>query len=274
MKLNGAVGIVTGASRGIGVFIAEQLARNGVNLALAARSEGDLQATKEKVERFGVDVVAIPTDVNKRTDLKTLVKRTTDELGPPDILVNNAGIERVVEFARMDFSDIDAIIKTNVGALVSLTRLVVPGMAGRRRGHIVNIASLAGKTAAPYQTVYSASKHAVVGFSWSLREELRPSGVGVSVVCPGYVSEAGMFADRPSGEAPPKITGTVTPQQVADATIKAIEKNRAEIIVAPGLAKVVDVTHAISPELTTTFARRTGAYAYIARAAKRARKAD
>ena len=273
MKLNRAVGIVTGASRGIGVVIAEQLARKGVDLALAARSEDALQATKEKVERFGVRVVAIPTDVTKRDDLRTLVKRTTAELGPPDILINNAGIERVVEFNQMDPADIDALIKTNVSALLMLTRFVVPGMIERRRGHIVNIASLAGKTAAPYQTVYSATKHAVVGFSWSLREELRQHRIGVSAVCPGYVSEAGMFVDR-GPEEPPKISSTVTPKKVGEATIKAIEKNRAEIIVAPGAAKVVDVLHAISPELTTKIARGAGAYAYIARAARREPKGE
>lgn len=269
MDLKGAVAIVTGASRGLGVFIAEELARRGADLALAARSADDLKATAERVEKLGAKAISVPTDVTKRADLRNLVKQTTSELGPPDVLINNAGVEHLARFEEVDLDSIDWVIKTNVVALESLTRLVVPSMIERRRGHIVNIASLAGKTAAPYNTVYSSSKHAVVGFSWSLREELKQHNVGVSVVCPTYVSDSGMFASARTGD-PPKISNAVTPGQVADATIKAIEKNRAEIVVAPGASKFVDVLHAISPEVTTTLARRTGAYAFLAKHAERA----
>lgn len=269
MDLKGAVAIVTGASRGLGVFIAEELARRGADLALAARSADDLKSTAERVEKLGAKAISVPTDVTKRADLRNLVKQTTSELGPPDVLINNAGVEHLARFEEVDLDSIDWVIKTNVVALESLTRLVVPSMIERRRGHIVNIASLAGKTAAPYNTVYSSSKHAVVGFSWSLREELKQHNVGVSVVCPTYVSDSGMFASARTGD-PPKISNAVTPGQVADATIKAIEKDRAEIVVAPGASKFVDVLHAISPEVTTTLARRTGAYAFLAKHAERA----
>ncbi|MDQ4142315.1 MAG: SDR family NAD(P)-dependent oxidoreductase [Actinomycetota bacterium] len=272
MELKGAVAIVTGASRGLGVYIAEALARKGADIALAARSADDLEATAARVEAFGVRTITVPTDVTKRSDLRGLVKRTTTELGPPDVLINNAGIENLSRFQEMPLDDIDAVLKTNVIALEVLTRLVVPAMVERGGGHVANIASLAGKTAAPFNTVYSSSKHAVVGFSWSLREELKPHGVGVSVICPTYVSEAGMFATS-STEDPPKISSTVTPVQVADATIKAIERNRAEIVVAPGLSKFVDVVHAISPEITTQLARRTGAYDFLSRHAAKAAEA-
>lgn len=278
MELKGAVAIVTGASRGLGVDIAEGLARKGADLALAARSADDLEATKERVERLGVRAIAVPTDVTKRRDLMNLVKRTTNDLGPPDVLINNAGIEHLGRFQDVALDDIESIIKTNVVALEILTRLVVPTMIDRMHGHIVNIASLAGKTAAPFNTVYSSSKHAVVGFSWSLREELKPHGIGVSVVCPTYVSDSGMFASARTGD-PPKISNSVTPEQVSTATIEAIERDRAETVVAPGLSKFVDVFHAISPEVTTKVARRTGAYAFLAKhaekaAAKAARRAE
>ena len=144
-------------------------------------------------------------------------------------------------------------------------------MIERRRGHIVNIASMAGKVAVPYNTVYASSKHAVVGFSWSLREELRPFGVGVSAVCPTFVSDAGMYVQW-SGEKPPRMTSTVTPDDVADATVKAIEKNRAEILVAPGLGKVADVFHALSPDLAGFAERRFGLYDFLARGADRQRR--
>ena len=269
MELTGTVAIVTGASRGLGVHIAEALARKGADLALAARSADDLEKTAADVGKLGAKAITVPTDVTKRSDLRTLVKRTTGELGPPDVLINNAGIENLSRFPEVALDDIDAVIKTNVIALEILTRLVVPGMVERGRGHVVNIASLAGKTAAPFNTVYSSSKHAVVGFSWSLREELKDHGVGVSVVCPTYVSEAGMFASQGSGK-PPRISSTVTPKQVVDATLACIERNRAEILVAPGLSKFVDVFHALSPEVTTMIARRTGAYAFLAKHAERA----
>ena len=269
MELKGAVAIVTGASRGLGVHIAEDLARKGADLALAARSADDLETTKERVEELGIKAIAVPTDVTKRRDLMSLVKRTTNELGPPDVLINNAGIEHLSRFQDVSLDDIESIIKTNVVALEILTRLIVPTMIDRMHGHIVNIASLAGKTAAPFNTVYSSSKHAVVGFSWSLREELKPHGIGVSVVCPTYVSDAGMFASARTSD-PPNISNSVTPAQVASATIEAIERDRAELVVAPGLSRFVDVFHAISPEVTTNVARRTGAYDFLAKHAERA----
>lgn len=264
MELKGAVAIVTGASRGLGVQMAEDLAGKGSDLALAARSADGLETTKERAEKHGVKAIAVPTDVTKRSDLKNLVKKTTSELGPPDVLINNAGIEHLARFEDVRVDDIESVIRTNVIALEVLTRLVVPTMIERMHGHIVNIASLAGKTAAPFNTVYSSSKHAVVGFSWSLREELKPHGIGVSVVCPTYVSDAGMFATAQTGD-PPTISNSVTPAQVSTATIAAIERDRAEIIVAPGLSKFVDVFHAISPEVTTKVARRTGVYAFLAK---------
>lgn len=269
MKLRGTVGILTGASRGIGVRIAEALAREGVNLALAARSAEDLEQTAARAQELGVRAVAVPTDVTKRADLETLVERARNELGPVDLLVNNAGIEHYVHYEEIDLDEIEAIMTTNVIAAQVLTRLVLPGMIERRRGHIVNVASLAGKTALPYNVVYASSKHALVGFSWSLREEVRPHGLGVSVVCPSFVSDTGLFARWSKGRNAPKLAGMVGPDKVTRAVIKAIESDRAEIIVARGLGKVTDVVHAISPELTTGIARRSGVYDMLAKAASR-----
>jgi short-subunit dehydrogenase len=269
VELKGTVGILTGASRGIGVPLAERLAREGVSLALAARSSTDLERTAEKVRATGVRVITVPTDVTDAAALQNLVTRTTEELGPPDLLVNNAGVEKYSRFDKCDPSDIEWVIKTNVVALEMLTRMVVPGMIERGHGHVVNIASLAGKTAVPYNSVYSSSKHAVVGFSWSLREELRPLGVGVSVVCPGFVGDVGMYASRGPNERAPRVAGTVTPQNVVDATIKAISKNRAEILVARGISKIVDVFQAISPEMATAVPRRAGLYRFLEKEADR-----
>lgn len=270
MQLKDTVGIVTGASRGIGPYIAEAMAAKGVHLALAARSAEDLEITAKKLSGYGVETITVPTDVNKKTDLKNLVKRTTQELGPIDVLVNNAGVEGMVPFEEMDVAHIEQILKTNLIALELLTHLVVPGMIERRRGHVVNIASMAGKSSVPFNTVYSSSKHGVIGFTWSLRAELRRHNVGVSAVSPGFVSQAGMFTEWKNGPAP-KLSSTVTPEAVAKATIRAIEKNRAEINVIPGAGKFVDVINAISPDLGSFIQRRIGLEGFLERGARGAK---
>jgi uncharacterized protein len=266
MELNGKVGIITGASRGINARVAEVLADKGVRLALAARSEDELERRAGEIRARGGEAIAMPTDVTDRAALERLIARTEEELGPIDLLVNGAGIERVVEFRHSDPADIASIIATNVVAIETLTRLVVPGMVDRGRGHVVNLASAAAKTAYPYNTVNASSKHAVVGFSWSLREELRPHGIGVSAVCPGFVSDVGLSSRFWVGK-PPGIAGSVSADKVAKATVKVIERDRPEVIVSPGLGKLVDVFHAISPGLSTWVARRGGLYGYLEREA-------
>lgn len=269
MELHNRIAIVTGASRGIGVRVAEALAAKGVHLALAARSGNELQDIAARLQARGVRAIAVPTDVTNNEDLQALVDRTEAELGPPDLLVNNAGVQKVTRFEKVDPADIAWIINTNLIALEVLTRLVLPGMIERGRGHVCNIASLSGRTAYPYNAIYASSKHAVVGFSWSLREEMRPYGIEVSVVCPGFVSDEGMFARRHPDDPPPKIARMVSPTEVATRTIEAIEKNKAEVIVTGGLGNVVDVFHALSPDTTARIQRRAGLYDYMREEADR-----
>lgn len=264
MELRGRIGILTGASRGLGVEMARALAGHGVHLALAARNEEGLRRTAEALDRLGVRTLVVPTDVTKTEDLERLVERTTAELGPPDLLVNNAGIETIAPFATFDPDRIDEIVATNLTATMKLTRLVVPGMVERRRGHVLNVSSAAGKSGVPYYAVYGATKHALVGFSWSLRTELAGQGVGVSVLCPGFVSGTGMYADRSNDAKPPRAISTVTPAEVAAAAVKAIVKDKAEVVVARGLAKVSDVFYALSPDVTMKGAKLMGVDAFLA----------
>ena len=268
MELRGSIGILTGASRGLGVYIAEELTRKGVSLALAARSEEELKETQARVERLGGRAITVPTDVGKMTDLQALVEATEQDLGAIDLVVNNAGIEKYDYFQEIDPEVIERTLRVNLWAPEVLTRLVLPGMVERRRGHIVNIASVAGKTAVPYNSIYSSSKHGLVGFSWSLREEVKPYGIGVSVVCPGFVADAGMFHHWSQGKKPPSVSQAVSPEKVAAAIVRAVEADKAEIIVARGLTKIVDVTHAISPAFTTAVARRAGAYTFLRKATR------
>lgn len=270
MKLNGKVGILTGASRGIGAVLAEHLARKGVDLVLAARSKDDLEQTAEKVRALGSKALPVATDVSDVAQLQALVDAADTEFGRIDLLVNNAGVEIAGHTGQLDLDGIEAGVHTNLTSLIQLTRLVIPKMMAQGSGHVCNIASVAGKVARPFATVYSATKHGVVGFSWSLRAELAPLGVEVSVVCPGYVSGAGMFADRRDRlgvEAPPRTLAEVPVERVADATIAAIERNRAETIVGSLTMKIADVAHAISPDFAMGVARRGGAFDYVRREA-------
>lgn len=271
MEIRNSVAILTGASRGIGTHLAEALARRGVDLALAARSPEGLEETAQTVRRVGARAITVPTDVTQVAALEELVRRTEAELGPVDLLINNAGIERYAYFESSDIDSIEAIMRTNVIGPQMLARLVVPGMVQRRRGHIVNMSSVAGKTAVPYNAIYSSSKHALVGFSWSLREEMRRHNVGVSVVCPGFVSGAGMYHDWSGGAPPPKVAKTVSPDQVVAKTIEAIEKNKAEVVVAGGLLPWADVFAAFSPEIPAAIGRRSGSYEYLEKEARKNR---
>lgn len=264
MELRGTVGMLTGASRGVGVHLAEALAARGVNLALAARDAEGLERTAARLERFGRRTITVPTDVTRDSDLERLVARTTDELGPPGLLVNNAGIETIAELQTMELPTIEAMIATNLTAAEKLTRLVIPGMIERRSGHVLNVSSASGKAGIPYYSVYASTKHGLVGFSWCLRAELAPHGVGVSVVCPSFVRDTGMYADRSDNRKPPRSLSLVSADRVAAACVRAIERNKAEVVVASGLTKAADVFYAISPDFTMKVARKMGVDAFVA----------
>jgi short-subunit dehydrogenase len=231
-ELRGATALVTGASRGIGVHIAKALAEQGVNVALAARSEADLVATRDVIAKLGVKTLAVPTDVTVASHRHALLERTETELGPIDILVNNAGLEAATAFEAMPEETIERVVAINLTAALLLIREVVPGMLARGRGHVVNIASGAGKLALPFATPYSATKFALVGATQALRAEYRDTPVRFSVICPGFVRGEGMYATHEAdGAAAPRVAGRTTPEKVAQAVVKAIVKDRPEILV-------------------------------------------
>ncbi|MFN8454008.1 MAG: SDR family NAD(P)-dependent oxidoreductase [Anaerolineae bacterium] len=202
-NLQGKNALLTGGSRGIGPAIAQALARKGVNLALVARSAEQLAAVAQEVSLRGVRAVPIPADISDPAARSALLTRAEAELGPLDLLINNAAIEQVSPFVRQETQDIGRIIETNLTAPMVLTRLVLPGMLQRGRGHIVNIASIAGKKAPPYNAVYGATKAGLIEWTGGLRGELEGTGVSASVVCPGFIAEAVMFVDHYSGQSAP-----------------------------------------------------------------------
>jgi short-subunit dehydrogenase len=266
VEIGGTSVLLTGGSRGLGPVIAKALLSRGARVTLAARSAGDLEDVRNSLDPERVATVA--GDVADPDDRARMVKAAEEAFGGVDILVNNAGIESVLPFTDYREDEIRSIVEVNLDAPIQLCRLVIPGMVERSRGHVVNIASLAGKSAVPYNTVYSGTKHGLVGFTYSLREELMGTGVSLSVVCPGYVTEVGLFA-RHAGDAVPRRSGAVTdPRKVATAVIRAIEDDKPDVVVAGARAQLADVVLAVSPRLFGAIARRSGGYEPMRRQAK------
>jgi short-subunit dehydrogenase len=205
-------------------------------------------------------VATVAADVANEDDRAAILADAEAAFGPTDVLVNNAGIEFIRPFTDYTAEEIRGTIEVNLEAALQLCLLALPGMLERRRGHVVNVSSLAGKAAVPYNTVYAATKYGLVGFTYSLRAELHGSGVGVSVVCPGFVTEAGMFADRRFPTVPRRSGTGTTPRAVAAAVIRAIERNKPDIVVSGLVPKLSDVAFAISPTIADALARRSGTY--------------
>jgi short-subunit dehydrogenase len=258
-NLRGTTAVLTGASRGIGVHIARALATQGVNLSLAARSESELETVRSEMAAMGVKAIATRCDVSSASDRAALLERTTSELGPVDILVNNAGIEVVARFETANEEDLLRTLDVNLLSAMMLTRAVVPCMLARKQGHVVNIASGAGKVGVPYGVAYATSKHGMVGMTHSLRCEYQGSNVGFSVVCPGFVTETGMYARwEDNGVTAPKVAGRSTPEKVAKVVIGCITKNKAEVVVnTPPIRPLIVLTN-IAPGITPTLMKVFG----------------
>jgi short-subunit dehydrogenase len=268
--LRGTTAVLTGASRGIGVHIARALATQGVNLSLAARSEPELEDVRTEMEALGVKALATRCDVTSAEDRRNLLDRTQAELGPIDILVNNAGIETVSHFDIASEADLLRIVDVNLLAAMMLTRMVLPGMLERQRGHVVNIASAAGKVGVPYEVAYATSKHGMVGMTNSLRCEYQGRPVGFSVVCPVFVSGAGMYARwEGNGVKAPKIIGRAAPQKVAEVVVSCIRKNRSEVLVNTPPVRPLIVLANVAPRLIPTVMKLYGYTRFFRRVADR-----
>ncbi len=250
-QLRNRTAILTGASRGLGPYIGRALAAEGVNLVLAARSAGDLERVAEEMRALGVRAIAVPGDVTVAEDRRKLVEAAVAEFGRIDILVNNAGIEVTAHFERQAAEELAATIDVNLTSALLLTREVIPVMLEKKAGHIVNMASLAGKVPVPFSVPYAASKAGLVGFTESLRGEFRKRGVSASVICPGLVSEAGMYMQmqQDAGVKENFLAGTVTPKKVASDVVKAIRRDRPEMLVYRGPGRVVSAFAEAAPGL-------------------------
>jgi short-subunit dehydrogenase len=262
-SLAGRTALVTGASRGLGVLIARALAAEGAHVALAARTAEPLEALARELAAAGARAVAIPTDVSTAEGRERLLERAESELGALDILVNNAGVEYGGAFHQQDPDAVRAILATNLEGPMLLTRLALARMLPRRRGHVVNVASLAGKLGLPWASVYGASKAGLIAWSRALRAELVGTGVRVSVVSPGYVSETGMFAVH--GQRAHWLTGESPPAAVARGVLRALAADDFEVIVNPKPMGPLLALHALMPGVVERVLRRAGFYEYARR---------
>ncbi len=244
--LSGTV-LVTGATGGLGQAISRAFAARGAKLVLSGRRRDVLEPLANELGGR-----AIVCNLAERGE----VDRLLSETGDVDVLVANAALPASGTLTELTQEQIDRMLEVNLRAPIALAHAIVPAMIRRGHGHLVFISSLSGKAASPSSSIYSATKFGLRGFALGLRADLAPHGVGVSVVLPGFISDAGMFAD--SGATLPTGMGTRTPQDVAAAAIRAIERDRAEIEVAPLLLRVGANLAAVAPGLAGAGSRRMG----------------
>ena len=270
--LEGRTALVTGASRGLGRVIAVALAGEGMDVGLAARTREKLEETAGLVRERGARAEVLPADLADRDALARLAADAGDRLGGVDLLVNNAGVTRPYPYHRRDDGDVALAVEVNLLAPMLLSRRLLPGMVERGRGHVVNMASLAGKAGPPYEAVYGATKAGLIGFTQSLRREYRGTGVSASVICPGYVTDTGMYADgmEDAGAEAPATAGRATPEGVARAVVDAVRSDEPEVLVNSTPVRPLTVLTEASPRLGEWVARRLGLFDSFERSAERA----
>lgn len=249
MRIAGSTILLTGATGGIGQAIARALhARRGELILTGRRAE----ALRSLAEQLG-GARTLTVDLSDSAEVDRLIA----EAGAVDVLVANAALPATGRLQSFTMAEIDRALAVNLRAPVALAHALVPAMMERGRGHLLFMGSLSSKSASPRTAIYNATKFGLRGFASALRADLRDTGVGVSAVFPGFIREAGMFAD--SGAKLPPGVGTRSPEDVARAVLSAIERNRAEVDVAPLSLRLGAAFAGLAPELAANVSRRFGA---------------
>ena len=249
MDLNGRTALVTGATGGIGKAIARALHGEGATVQLSGRRE---ELLEEIAKGLGERTQVIPADLSSADD----VQRLAQQAGAVDVLVANAGLPGTGELLEYTPEQVDRVLDVNLRSAVHLTHALLPGMIERRSGHLVYVSSISGKVASPAASLYNATKFGLRGFSLAMHDELLETGVGCTTIFPGFISDAGMWAD--AGLKAPPGAGTRSPEQVAEAVVKAVRKNPREIDVAGLMLRSGGWLSGMAPGLVAAIQRRGG----------------
>lgn len=246
MELTGKTVLLTGATGGLGRAIAKALAERGARLIVSSRKSQELDELAASLPGSGHRTIV--SDLAQPGAAAALLA----EAGPIDVLVANAALPASGKLDSFTAEQVDRALRVNLEVPVQMTRELIPAFTARGSGHFVYISSISGKTATARASLYAATKFGLRGFALCLRDDLRPTGVGVSVVSPGAIGGAGMFAD--SGASTPPLIGTGTPEQVGTAVVTAIERNRGEVTVAPLRQRALARFAANAPEVASRLA--------------------
>jgi short-subunit dehydrogenase len=264
MRIAGHTAIVTGASSGIGRETARELAAKSANVVLASRNRARLEEVAVDLVHLPGRTLVAPTDVTERLSVEALVRRTVEEFGTVDILVNNAGIGLFAPIATGSVENMRRLFEVNFWGAVQCIQAAVPYMQSQRRGHIVNVSSVAGRFAPPYMGAYAATKHALRAVSDALRNEVAASGIGVSTIYPGLTQTS--FTEAMTQEVPvphiPPVVRFISPKAVAERIVSAIRWNLRDVFVSPEDIVAVAGT-AIAPRLFDWVARAFIGYQHI-----------
>ncbi|GFH39497.1 SDR family NAD(P)-dependent oxidoreductase [Streptomyces pacificus] len=247
MRVNGSTVLLTGVTGGIGTALAAELSRRGARLILTGRRR---EAVEPLAEKYGAR--AVVADLADPGD----VERLAAEAAGTDILLANAALPSSGELLDYTPEQIDRALAVNLRAPAVLARLLAPAMVEARHGHLVFVGSISGKTATKHSALYNATKFGLRGLALGLRQDLHEHGVGVSLVQPGFVRDAGMFAA--TGAEPPAGMRTVSPRQVVTGVVRAVERNRAEVNVAPPEMRLLSAIGGQFPGFSERVQRRSG----------------
>jgi NADP-dependent 3-hydroxy acid dehydrogenase YdfG len=249
-SLSGKVAAITGAARGIGKATAKALVQKGCRVAIG---DLDLPLAEQTAAELGGGTIALRVDVTDRASLEGFLDEAEKQLGPLDVMVNNAGIMPVTPFMEEGDDSIHRQIEINVYGVVTGTQLALERMLPRRSGHVVNLASSAGKAGVPGIATYSGTKHAVVGFTEAMRAEFRDSGVNFTYVMPVTVNTA-----LTEGVSDTRGVKKVEPEEVGNAIVDALEVSRVDVYIPRSLKYTVAVGGILPRGVREAMARLMG----------------
>jgi short-subunit dehydrogenase len=253
VELEGKRVLLSGATGGIGRAIAEELAGRGAKVVLSSRKKDQLEELARSLPGGARRHRVVVADLAEDGAAEKLV----EDAGEVDALVANAALPATGRLEGFSSEEVKRALRVNFESPILMARALAPKLAKKGEGHLVFIASLAGKVGSPRSSLYNSTKFGLRGFAFGLREDLHPHGVGVSIVSPGFVREAGMFHD--ANAKPPPGVGTTTPAKVATAVSRAIRENPNEITVAPRRQRFIAEFGYRHPGFAARVQRRGGA---------------